>query len=58
VVSNKISRDGFHQLFCHDWRFGSRKPLFAVAWGIWSIYIANLRSKKKIKELDKEQLIL
>lgn len=31
-------------------------PLFAVAWGIWIIYIVSLRSKRK-KELDKERLI-
>lgn len=31
-------------------------PLFAVAWGIWIIYIVSLRSRSK-KELDKERLI-
>lgn len=31
-------------------------PLFAVAWGIWIIYILGLRAKRK-KTLDKERLI-
>ncbi len=31
-------------------------PLFAVAWGIWIIYIVSLRSKRK-RELDRERLI-
>jgi hypothetical protein len=31
-------------------------PLFAVAWGIWILYVLSLRSKRK-KELDKERLI-
>jgi len=31
-------------------------PLFAVAWGIWIIYILSLRAKLK-KELGKERLI-
>ncbi|MEB2774620.1 hypothetical protein SYJ56_04840 [Algoriphagus sp. D3-2-R+10] len=31
-------------------------PLFAVAWGVWIIYIFSLRAKRK-KELDKERLI-
>ncbi|MDE0561932.1 hypothetical protein OU792_18185 [Algoriphagus sp. NF] len=31
-------------------------PLFAVAWGIWILYILNLRTKRK-KELDRERLI-
>ena len=31
-------------------------PLFAVAWGIWILYIVSLRTKRK-KELDRERLI-
>ncbi|UZD22320.1 hypothetical protein PBT90_02585 [Algoriphagus halophytocola] len=31
-------------------------PLFAVAWGIWIIFIVSLRPRRE-KELDKEQLI-
>jgi hypothetical protein len=31
-------------------------PLFAVAWGVWIIYLVSLRSRRK-KELDKERLI-
>jgi len=31
-------------------------PLFAVAWGVWIIYILSLRAKRK-EELDKERLI-
>lgn len=31
-------------------------PLFAVAWGIWIIYILSLLAKRK-KNLDKERLI-
>jgi quinol-cytochrome oxidoreductase complex cytochrome b subunit len=31
-------------------------PLFAVAWGVWIIYLFSLRAKRE-KELDRERLI-
>jgi quinol-cytochrome oxidoreductase complex cytochrome b subunit len=31
-------------------------PLFAIAWGVWIIFILSLRAKRK-RNLDKERLI-